>query len=110
MITFFLVPFENTPQIFQITFGSTQYFLNVRWNDADDAGWIMDIQDSNQNPLACNIPFITGADLLDGLEYLGIEGVLYVITAGDMPLNVPTLQNLGIDCSVYFGTSVPNAA
>src|ERR1700678_3738449 len=104
----FLIPLTSTPQIFNINLAGNDYTLNVRWNDSDEGGWIMDILDQNtQTPLACNIPFITGADMLEGLEYLGIEGSLVAYTNGDT-WAVPTFTNLGIDANLYFFTSVPN--
>lgn len=105
--TQFTVPLTNTPEMFDIELGGNQYSLIVRWNDADDAGWVMDILDqATQDPIACNIPFITGADLLAGLEYLGIPGQLVVYTNGD-ELAVPTIDNLGDGCNLYFFTAVP---
>lgn len=53
------------------------------------------------------IPLITGADLLSGLEYLGFQGSLFVLTDGNQ-FSVPTLENLGIESNLYFTTDVPN--
>lgn len=103
-MTTFIIPLTNIPQIFEIALAGVNYLLNVRWNDADDAGWIMDISDENNNPIACNIPFITGADCLSGLEYLGINGQMVVFTDGDQTA-VPTLENLGVESNLYFLTS-----
>jgi hypothetical protein len=103
----FLIPLTNTPQSFDIELGSQNYTLVVRWNDADEGGWVMDVlaQDS-QNAIACNIPFITGADMLEGLEYLGIPGQLIAYTNGDQ-WAVPTIDNLGSNSNLYFFTAVP---
>lgn len=103
----FLIPLTNTPEQFNIELGGQNYTLVVKWNDADEAGWVMDILDQDtQTPLVSNIPFITGTDLLEGLEYLAIPGELIVYTNGDQ-YAVPTLDNLGTDCNLYFYTSVP---
>lgn len=103
----FLIPLVNTPQSFNIELGSLNYTLVVKWNDADEAGWVMDILDQDtQNPIACNIPFITGADMLEGLEYLEIPGQLIAYTNGDQ-YAVPTLDNLGTNSNLYFFTAVP---
>jgi len=106
--TFLLIPLTNVPQNFAIVLAGVTYNMTSKWNDSDDAGWVLDINDSNNNPIACNIPLITGEDCLAGLEYLGIEGQFYVNSSGSSPLNVPTLDNLGIDSNLYFATSVPN--
>lgn len=99
----FLIPLTNVPQSFLIALGGVNYNLTCKWNDADEGGWVLDIADENDNPLAANIPLITGADCLAGLEYLGIEGQLVVFTDGD-DTAVPTLENLGVESNLYFLT------
>jgi len=65
---------------------------------------VVDVYDNTTDaPIAMNIPLITGADLLSGLEYLGINGKLYVFTDGD-DAAVPTLTNLGVESNVFFQT------
>jgi hypothetical protein len=108
MLSFFLVPLTNVPQTFQIVLAGITYLMTSKWNDSDDAGWVLDIFDQNDVPLACNIPLVTGEDCLVGLEYLGIQGNLYVNSSAGSPLAVPTLNNLGVDSNLYFATSVPN--
>ena len=102
----YLVPLTNVPQIFGINLAGTNYTLTVKWNDMAQS-WFLDISDENQNPIACGIPFVTGTSLLSQLAYLGIEGDLYVYTNG-MPDAVPTLNNLGSNCNLYFQTTVAN--
>lgn len=104
----FLVPLTNVPQVFQIVLAGVTYLMTSKWNDADEAGWVLDIADENDTPLACNIPLITGADCLEGLEYLGIQGELYVQSSAGDPAAIPTLNNLGVESNLYFATSVPN--
>jgi hypothetical protein len=100
----FLIPLSNTPQRFLITLAGVQYTLTCRWNAQADAGWILDIANSNQVPIVTNIPLIVGDDLLDGLEYLMFGGSLYVFNAND-PNAVPTIDNLGTDSNLYFQVS-----
>lgn len=104
----YLVPLVNIPQVFDITLAGVEYNVTSKWNPAPDAGWVLDIFDSNNVPLACNIPLITGADCLSGLEYLGISGKLFVLTTGASPFDVPTFEGLGINSNLYFQTSNPN--
>lgn len=106
--SFFLVPLTNVPQQFQLVLAGITYQLTSKWNDSDNGGWVLDIADQNGTPLACNIPLITGADCLEGLDYLGIQGNLYVSSSASSPLDVPTLDNLGTDSFLYFATDVPN--
>lgn len=106
--TFFiyLVPLTNVPQTFVIDLSGTTYTLTAKWNDMAQS-WYLDIADADQNPIACGLPFICGASLLQGLEYLGIEGDLYVYTNGDAT-EVPTLDDLGDNSNLYFQSTVAN--
>ena len=105
-MSLFKIPLVNEPQSFQISLAGIDYILTCKWNDMDEGGWVLDIADANtETPIVFNIPLITGANLLDGLEYLGINGELYVYTDGDQNA-VPSLQSLGIESNVYFQTDV----
>ena len=106
----FLLPLVNLPQQFNITLGNNNYIMTCKWNDAEilgdsaSAGWLIGFADQQTGDMIVdNIPLITGVDLLAGLEYLGFDGQLVVYTNGD-PNAVPTLDNLGVDCNVYFIT------
>lgn len=102
----FTIPLTNTPQSFNIELANQAYTFIVKWNDADDAGWVLDILNQDtQDPIICNIPFVTGADMLEGLEYLGINGELIAYTNGDQ-FAVPTLDDLGQNANLYFYTDV----
>lgn len=105
-MTLFLVPLTNIPQQFEITLAGRDYVMNCRWNDAVDAGWVFDLTDAITNEsIVANIPLITGADCLSGLEYLGINGQMIVFTDGDETA-VPTLENLGVESNLYFRTEI----
>lgn len=104
-LTFFKIPLSNTPQTFPIVLAGTTYTMTSKWNDMESS-WVIDIADENQVPIIANIPLVTGADLLEGLGYLGINGSLYVQTSGSDFTDVPTLDNLGVDSNLYFATEV----
>ena len=105
-MSIFLIPLTNIPQTFNINLAGINYQMTCKWNDSADAGWVIDIADENtQTPIAANIPLITGADCLSGLEYLGIQGQLYVYTDGNQ-YAVPTLTNLGVESNLYFNSAV----
>lgn len=108
METPFLVPLTNVPQTFQINLAGINYLVTSKWNDSNDAGWVLDIADENGVPIACNIPLITGTNCLENLEYLGINGELYINSSGTDSTAVPTLENLGTDSNLYFTTDVTN--
>lgn len=102
MIENFLIPLANIPQQFQILLAGVTYIMTCKWNDAPDAGWALDFDDAvSGDPIAYNLPLITGANILDGLEYLGFNGALYIYnTTGSF--DVPTLDNLGIEALLFF--------
>lgn len=105
-MSIFQIPLVNIPQNFQITLAGKLYIMNCRWNDATDGGWVLDFVDGLTNvPIAANIPLITGANMLSGLDYLGFQGVLFVFTNGNEDA-VPTLDNLGVESNMYFSTDV----
>lgn len=100
--TIFLLPLVNVPQSFNITLGANSYIMECKWNDAPDGGWIIGFADQLTGvEIVNNIPLICGVDLLAGLQYLGFNGNLVVYTDGDATA-VPTLDNLGIDCQLYY--------
>jgi hypothetical protein len=105
-INSYLIPLTNIPELFTINLAGTTYTLTSKWND-QMGSWILDLADSEGNMLAAGLPFVTGADLLDGLEYLGVDGTLIVFTNGDQ-YAVPTLDNLGSDSNLYFNSTAAN--
>lgn len=97
------IPLANTPQEFEIPLAGVVYTFTSKWNDMGGF-WAVDIADANNDPIASNIPLITGADCLEGLDYLEFDGSLYVLTGGASPDDAPTLANLGVDSNLYFVT------
>lgn len=103
-MTTFILPLKNVPQTFDIALAGVNYTMTVKWNDAPDAGWAMDLNDADSGAaIVANVPLITGADCLAGLEYLGINGRMIVFTDGN-DFAVPTLDNLGVESNLYFLT------
>lgn len=102
----FLIPLSNVPQSFQIALGGREYVMTCKWNNAEDAGWVIDFADAvTGESIVANLPLVTGVDILDGLEYLGFEGKLFIYTDGDQ-FSVPTLDNLGVESNLYFQNEV----
>ena len=100
----YLLPLTNVPQKFAISLAGKDYIVACRWNDAPEGGWVINLIDEETNvTIASNIPLITGADCLEGLQYLEIGGGLIVYTDGDEEA-VPTLDNLGVESNLYFVT------
>lgn len=89
------------PTDFSVTLGNNIYMMSLRWRDADQGGWVLDIYDVNNMPLVCGIPLVTGLDLLMQYKYLGITGSLVVLSDGDA-WSVPTYNSLGDSSHLYF--------
>lgn len=105
-MTTFLIPLTNTPQNFAIAIGGKEYVLTCKWCDALEGGWVLDFNDAITGlPIVANVPLITGANCLEGLEYLGFNGDLYVYTDG-AELMPPTFENLGVESNLYFTTDL----
>jgi len=94
------IPLVNTPQTLTITLAGISYNLRVRWNQIN-LTWVIDIYDSQNNPILLGIPMVTGADLLEQFGYLDFGGMLIAQTADD-PDAPPTFQNLGTDGNLFF--------
>lgn len=102
----FKIPLLNVPQFFEINISGVLYRLTSKWNDAFEAGWVLDFQNANTSEyIASNIPLVAGVNLLSGLEYLNFNCIMYIYTDGNQN-SVPTLLNLGIESNVYFDTEV----
>ena len=95
MSTSFEIPLQPWPQTFSVDILSVTYRMETRWLEADNAGWALNIFDRNLAPIALGLPLVTGANILDGLDYLGIGAVLYMLTDGD-PTQPPTVSSLGV--------------
>lgn len=96
------IPLSNYNQRFTISLVGVTYTMLVYWSTAA-ACWVCDIADENNNPIACGLPLITGADLLAQFDYLDIGGELIVQTDHDVNA-VPTFENLGTTGHLYFVT------
>lgn len=102
----FVIPLRAIPETFEISLAGKLYSMTVKWNDSPEGGWVFDLVDGITNEsIAANLPLITGANCLAGLDYLGIQGELLVFTDGDDQA-VPTFENLGSESNLYFVTDV----
>lgn len=100
--TFFEIPTSSMAQLFSIALNGVTYNLRLIYRDTDMGGWVLDIADANNVQLACGIPLVTGANLLDQYAYLGIAGVMIASTDGDF-LTPPTFDNMGDLGHLWFG-------
>jgi len=99
-MTPFEIPLSPAPQTFSIPLNGIDYKLTVYWNKASQ-NWVMNIDDDAENPIAHGIPLLTGTNLLDQFEYLGIGGALVVQTDSAVD-DVPSFSELGVTGRLYF--------
>ena len=98
MQAFYTIPLKAEPQSFGITLAGKEYNLTVRWFEAPEGGWHLDIQHpDNAAPIVMGIPLVTGANLLEQYESLEFGGELWV--EGELP---PNLENLGTTAPLVF--------
>ena len=104
-MAFYEIPLSPKAQALTVSLPGGDYRLRFVCANVEEGGWIMDIATSADEPLACGIPLVTGADLLGQYGYLNLGGALYVASDG-VPDAVPTFANLGVRSHLYF---VPSA-
>ena len=106
MVTIAEIPISPDPQRMTLTLGDTTYRITFLYREADEGGWVMDIADDQDTPLACGIPLVTGQNLLVQLRYLGIGGAVTggIAVASDGNDNVPTFDGLGSASRLYWIT------
>jgi hypothetical protein len=102
-LTNFEIPLSPRNQQFRIVLAGVPYVLRFLFNQTldENACWILDILDVNENPIVCGLPVVTGEDMLVQYKYLGMNIVIFCFTDGD-PSAVPTAVNLGVSSHVYF--------
>lgn len=100
----YTIPLTAEDQILRVSLAGVEYQLTVRWCDADEGGWILDIAyPDGGGDLVAGISLVTGVDLLAPYDHLGIGGGL-VAWSDDTDLP-PTVDNLGDGCDLVFLTS-----
>lgn len=98
------IPLIASPQRFTVTLAGVTYGMALQYQNADEGGWTLDINDSQGNSLVAGIPLVTGINLLRQYPHLGFGGELAVRTDAD-PDAVPTFDNLGTASHLYFITT-----
>lgn len=99
----FEIPLKpSTPQELLVTLGNRiQYRFRLDYRKFTETGWILDISDVTGVPLACGIPLVTGANLIEQYPDLTIPGSLYCVTDADF-FKPPTFNNLGVSSHLYY--------
>jgi hypothetical protein len=113
MAVIYKIPLTNTPQSFELrlplktrTFADKKFIdvvFRYKWFDEMKA-WafsIITIGVGLNFPLIINMPLVSGQDLLEQYQYVGIDGQMIVFTSGAEG-EPPTLENLGAESNLYF--------
>jgi len=100
----YTIPLTAEDQACTVSLAGVEYQLTLRWNSADEGGWVLDIAwPDGGGDLVTGIPLVTGCDLLAPYDYLGIGGGL-VVWADDNDLP-PRVDNLGDGVDLVFITA-----
>jgi hypothetical protein len=68
--------------VFTTILNGNQLNMRVRWVEAVDGGWFLDIADSSNAALVLGIPMVPGQNLMRPYGYLGLGFRLWVIVDG----------------------------
>lgn len=88
------------PQRFTVLLSGTRYTLILRWNKPLDV-WVMNIADQKGNALANGIAVVSGADLVNQLNYLGFPGALLAQSSTDASAP-PSYDGLGVTDGIFY--------
>src|SRR5690606_9555140 len=94
---------KSTPQNVTVRLMDVEYRFHLRYRDAPQGGWTLDIFNLNGAPLLAGIPLITGANLLEQYSDLDLGGGLWVYS-GMLTEPVPDFDDLGQSIKLYFGS------
>lgn len=97
MTTPILIPLASSGQEFSVQLGSTIYRLRIWWRQSVTPCWMLDLLADDGTPLVRSTPMLPGADLLGQHKHLGVAGVLYVLSDGEI-----TFEGLGTTTKLYF--------
>jgi len=92
-----LIPLEAGAQTLAVPLGGVTYRMRIWWRESVTPAWVLDLATDEGTALVSGLPLLPGADLLAQHKHLGIPGVLYVLSDGDI-----TYDSLGASTRLYF--------
>ena len=91
----YVIPLTPEPQRFSIVLAGRELLLAVRWMDAPEGGWLLDMADAEGVPFVSGIPLsLLPHQIMETSAYLGLGGAL--LLSGDEPPSPDTLGR-GVD-------------
>lgn len=100
-MTRYIVPTAPQPETFTVALAGADYRLTLRWAEAAEGGWLLDLALADGTPLVAGVPLVTGVDLLAPYPHLGIGGMLWVLAADE---STPAADELGQTAQLIFET------
>lgn len=95
---YYRIPLSAEPQSFGITLAGREYRLTLRFMDAVEGGWQLDIEEPEKAaPIIMGLPLVAGCDLLQQFAYLEFGGELWLDS--ELPA---TVDNLGSEVDLLF--------
>lgn len=95
-----IIPLTPEPQAFGISLAGRELRLTVRWFEAIESGWLLDIAEpESAASIVSGIPLVAGCDLLAPYGYLELGGGLELDS--DTP---PAVDSLGEAVQLCFVT------
>lgn len=89
-------------QTFTINLAGVAYQIYLYWSHIESI-WIIEISDTNGNPILQGIPLVANTDLLEQYDYLNFGGTLIAQTDGEPDIPA-AYENLGVSSHLYFVT------
>lgn len=100
-MTYFEIPLIAAPQDLTVRLLGREYRMRIRYRAAPDGSWTLDLATLDGVRLANGIPLVTGANLLDQYDELGVGGGLWV--GSPFPGEAaPSFNELGKTSRLYF--------
>ena len=103
ILTLSEIPLAPLPVIFQINLVGRDYQFRTQYRDADDAGWVLDIDRMTPAPfeeLVHGIPLVTGLDLLWQHQHHDFR--FHLMMRSDDDRDRPLTTTLGRSDRLYY--------
>lgn len=96
------IPLNPYPELFQIEINGTPFYLRTHWNVAMQR-WTIDVGLGENDWLIRNLALVSGVDLLEQYEHLGLGFELRLWVDGNIE-GEATFENLGNEARLLVVT------